>query len=116
MLAKLAMLIVLSALTACSLLVVRQQRLQAVHDMAEAAERAVALDRKLWHVRIEIAERSTPGAVAVLAAALGPTAPIPVAWCEPAASDAAPADGEPPATDPALLEIPGQHAPGEPLQ
>lgn len=80
MVAKLAMLILVMALTAASLLVVRQQRLQAVREMADAAERAANFDRTLWRVRVEIAEAVTPEDVTAMAKALGPMHHIPLPW------------------------------------
>lgn len=80
MVAKLAMLILVMALTAASLLVVRQQRLQAVREMADAAERAATFDRTLWRVRVDIARKVTPAQVAEMAKAMGPMLPIPVPW------------------------------------
>lgn len=80
MVAKLAMLILVMALTAASLLVVRQQRLQAVREMADAAERAATFDRTLWRVRVDIARRVTPTEVAEMARTMGPMQPIPVPW------------------------------------
>jgi hypothetical protein len=93
MVAKLAMLILVMALTAASLLVVRQQRLQAVREMADAAERAANFDRTLWRVRVEIAKSVTPGQVAEMARTMGPMQPIPVPWGLPAlAASEPPAD------------------------
>ncbi len=91
MVAKLAMLILVMALTAASLLVVRQQRLQAVREMADAAERAATFDRTLWRVRIDIASRVTPAEIAQMAQALGPMHPIPVPWGLPSLASARPA-------------------------
>ena len=60
MLAKLCIVIMAVTLTAASMLTVRQQRLDAVYDMARSLERAAAHDRQLQEVRIDIARRVTP--------------------------------------------------------
>ncbi len=80
MLAKLIVVVVLAAGTSAALLSVRQQRLEAVHEMAAAVERAAEIDRKLWTVRLEIARLSSPARVERLVAMseLGPWVPIPV--------------------------------------
>lgn len=77
------------ALTAASLLVVRQQRLTAVREMADAAQRAAEFDRKLWRVRVEIARRVTPQKIRDVLEGFGPMSPIPVIW-----HDAPPARAE----------------------
>lgn len=81
MVSKLAFLILSAAVAAAGLLVVRQQRLQAVHDMAQSVMRAHEDERALWRLRIEIANLITPGNVAVMAQPLGPMSPIPMLWC-----------------------------------
>ncbi len=83
MVGKVAMLVLVGALMAASLLVVRQQRLHAVREMAEAAERAARFDRTLWRVRVEIARRITPEGVHQMAADMGPLLPIPTPWSDP---------------------------------
>lgn len=80
MVGKLSMLIVALALTAASLLVVRQQRLTTVREMADAAQRAAEFDRKLWRVRVEIAGRITPREIRQMLDSFGPMTPIPVIW------------------------------------
>jgi hypothetical protein len=82
MLAKLVMIVIALALTGASLLAVRQQRLQAVSDMATAIERASALDRQTWRARIEIARRVSPEALEPLIAEMGAFEPMLVEWCE----------------------------------
>ena len=79
--AKLMLLVLSGGLIAAALLVVRQQRLQAVYQMTRALDRAAADDRRLWVVRTEIASRTTPERVSVLARALGPTRAIPQEIC-----------------------------------
>jgi len=77
--AKIMALILVGALTAIALLVVRQQRLQAVYEMTRALDRAARDDRDLWGVRVLIARGTSPERVRDLALALGPLRPIPVA-------------------------------------
>lgn len=88
MVGKVAMLVLVGALMAASLLVVRQQRLHAVREMAEAAERAARFDRTLWRVRVEIARRITPENVHQMAAGVGPLKPIPTPWSDPVLASA----------------------------
>lgn len=83
MLAKLCIVIMAVALTAASLLTVRQQRLDAVYDMSRSIERAAAHDRQLQEVRISIARMVTPDSVRTLAARHGEFQPIPLEWCDP---------------------------------
>lgn len=119
MLAKIAALILVSAAAAAGLLSVRQQRLEAVHEMSAAVRRAEALDRQLWRVRIDLARRITPERVHELAQQLGPLEPVPLEWCPPADGDDAPPawlgelgelddlDGAAPATPDAALASAG---------
>lgn len=88
--AKLILLILTGGLTAAALLVVRQQRLQAVYEMTRALDRAAEHDRKLWKLRIEIARQITPDRVERMAANLGGLHPIPLEVCEPAPAAPAP--------------------------
>ena len=83
MLAKLCIVIMAVTLTAASMLTVRQQRLDAVYDLARSLERAAAHDRQLQEVRIDIARRVTPDAVMRMAGRVGPFEPIPLEWCDP---------------------------------
>lgn len=76
MFAKLAALILSLGVVACILLAVRQQRVQAAHELAEVQRRVMEHDRTLWHLRTEIAERVSPVQVQELATRRGPTAPI----------------------------------------
>ena len=80
---KLATLIVVFAGVASGLLAVRQQRLQAAHDMAEAMRRAAEMDRQLWRLRAEIAARTTPDEIQRRLNELPTMAPIEVDWCPP---------------------------------
>ena len=72
-------LILFGTLTATALLVVRQQRLQAVYEMTRALDRAAKDDRALWGVRVLLARGTSPERVRDMAVALGPLRPIPVA-------------------------------------
>lgn len=60
MAAKLMAIVLTLALTAAGLLAIRQQRLQAVSEMAAAIERASALERQTWNVRSKIAAQVSP--------------------------------------------------------
>lgn len=83
MLAKLSLFILVAACTAAGVLVIRQQRLASMHDMARSVERSAELDRKLWQVRANLAERVTPSRVRGMVDTLGPLQPIPLYWCPP---------------------------------
>lgn len=83
MLAKLCIVIMAVALTAASLLTVRQQRLDAVYDMSRSIERAAAHDRQLQEVRIAISQSVTPDVVRTMAGRYGDFQPIPLEWCDP---------------------------------
>ncbi len=74
--AKLIAIVLMLTVTSITLLTVRQQRVQAVSDMATAIERAAALDRQLWRVRVEIGRRISPAELHDRLATLGPMEPI----------------------------------------
>lgn len=78
---KAMILIVSGAAVSVGLLVVRQQRLQAVYEMTRALERGSINDRDLWTLRAQIAESIRPEHVTKMAAALGPMNPIPREIC-----------------------------------
>lgn len=63
---KIAALIVVAAVTAAALLSMRQQRLRAAHELAEAHQRAVEHRHRVWRLRAEIARRTTPDRIALL--------------------------------------------------
>lgn len=84
---KLAALILIGASAGASLLVVRQQRLQAVHEMTRAAERMIEMERALWRLRTEVASRVTPQRIEADFSDDIAMEPIPLEWCPP--------DGEP---------------------
>jgi hypothetical protein len=77
-LAKIATVILTIGIVGCILLTTRQQRLQAVHDLAVLQRRVAEHDRTLWHLRAEIARNVQPRNVEALARALGPLEHIPV--------------------------------------
>lgn len=87
----------------CSLLVARQLRLQAVHELAQTHNRIAQHERVLWSLRVEVERRTTPEKIHLLATArLGPLQPISVAHApSPAITASAPAD------DPAAPSRPG---------
>lgn len=74
--AKLIAIVLVLTVTSVTLLTVRQQRVQAVSDMATAIERAAALDRQLWRIRLEIGRRTMPDALSTRLIAMGPMEPM----------------------------------------
>lgn len=80
---KFAAIILIGASAGASLLVVRQQRLQAVHEMTEAAERMIEMERTLWRLRTEIAARVTPEHLVTELPPGTELEPIPLEWCLP---------------------------------
>lgn len=77
MFAKIAAVILAIGVVAGALLSLRQLRLQAVHELATVQRRVAEHDRTLWHLRVEIAARTTPERTEELAQALGPLEPLP---------------------------------------
>lgn len=63
MFAKLAFVIVAAGVCACTLLAMRQARLQAAHDLAEARLRVRAIDERVALRRAEIGRLVAPGEV-----------------------------------------------------
>lgn len=53
--------------TACGLLVIRQQRIQAVYELASVSRRIDKLERTRWDLRIAIARATTPERVEAMA-------------------------------------------------
>ena len=83
MLAKLLVLILSLAALSASVLAVRQERLEAVGEMAEALRRAERADRELWRLRVKIGERLAPDELAErIERELGETMPIILDDCE----------------------------------
>ena len=66
MFAKLLLIILVAGATAGLLLVNRQHRLDAAHEMTDVHGRVVTHRRTLWHLRREIAERCRPDHVRVV--------------------------------------------------
>jgi len=75
-LAKLAVMVTVAALTAAWLLSVRQQRIMAAHDLISAHRRMAENERTLWRLRVEIANLLTPDRIEQIAGAVGPMQPI----------------------------------------
>lgn len=71
MFGKLVFLIVGVGVVAGVLLVNRQLRIQAAHELADAQRRVAQHDRTLWRLRAEIASRVTPQRVEAAASGLG---------------------------------------------
>lgn len=71
MFGKLVFLIVGVGVVAGVLLVNRQLRIQAAHELADAQRRVAQHDRTLWRLRAEIASRVTPQRVETAASRLG---------------------------------------------
>ena len=57
--------------------------MQAVHEMTEAAERMIEMERTLWRLRAEIASRVTPQDLEEEYASRQAMEPIPLEWCLP---------------------------------
>lgn len=76
MFAKLCVLILGGGACAAGLLSLRQQRLDAVHEMIVLQGRMTSLDRDLLTLRTRIASLVTPGRVERMALTLGPLRPL----------------------------------------
>lgn len=63
MFAKLAIIIVAIGLAACGLLAMRQARLQAAHELAQAQLRIARVDERLLTLHAQIADRVTPASI-----------------------------------------------------
>lgn len=80
MFGKLVMVVLTIGVCACTLLSLRQARLQAAHELARAQLRVRECDDQLWALRAKIADRVRPEQVQQMAAALGsfrPMLPLP---------------------------------------
>lgn len=75
MFAKLVAVIFSIGICACALLAMRQSRLQAASEVAQAQLRISELDERLWMLRARIAEGVTPVQVERMAAGLGRMTP-----------------------------------------
>lgn len=76
LLAKLCVLILCVGATACVLLTLRQQRLDAVHELAVLQRDMAQLDHDLFRFRARIMASVTPGQIEKMALALGDMRPI----------------------------------------
>jgi len=86
--AKIVFLALCAAATGASLLSVRQQRVQAAHEMATLHERIAQREESLAKLRLAIAGRLTPGHIRSLVAALEASRddelePVRFEWCAP---------------------------------
>jgi Cu/Ag efflux pump CusA len=70
--AKLIVVILTIGIVACMLLTVRQQRLQAVHDIANIQRRVAEKDRALAEFRVDLAVRLTPERIEAMTRGIGP--------------------------------------------
>ncbi|MCC6227986.1 MAG: hypothetical protein IT432_02030 [Phycisphaerales bacterium] len=75
MFAKLAAIILALGILGCTLLAMRQQRLQAAHELAEAQLRIRKSDEQLWLLRAQIARRLNPENIRDMATDAGPLRP-----------------------------------------
>ncbi len=89
MFAKLLFIIVVVAASACALLVIRQQRIDAFHEITQTYKRLSEHERTLWTMRAEIAERCRPSQVRLAMNGLG------INWAPLPARPMTPADIEP---------------------
>ena len=78
---KLVALILIAAAAAAALLAVRQQRVQAAHELAEIQRGIASCDQALWRLRIEIASRTSPAEIESMIAHAGPMSPVLIDWC-----------------------------------
>ena len=78
MFAKLLFIILTLGATGCALLVIRQQRIDTVHEMSTIHQRLLGHERTLWELRSEIAKRCRPSQVRLAMNQMGGTwVPIP---------------------------------------
>lgn len=80
MFAKLVVVVLTIGVCACTLLSLRQARLQAAHELTRAQLRVRESDDRLWAMRADIARRVVPDQVQQMASALGrfrPMLPLP---------------------------------------
>ncbi|MCC6322373.1 MAG: hypothetical protein IT438_13165 [Phycisphaerales bacterium] len=74
MFAKIVAVILTIGTVACVLLAIRQQRVQAAHELAQVQRRVLDQDRTLWQLRSEIAARIIPSSIAANTRRFGPLA------------------------------------------
>jgi len=100
MFGKLLLIILTAGGTAAGLLVIRQDRIETAHRMAQAHARILEHERALWQLRAEIAASCRPAAVREM------IAPLPDSW------QAVPDPTNPrAATAPGLVSAPAAPAP-----
>lgn len=79
--AKLGACVLCGAISAIGLLASRQERVHAASELSDSIQRRAEADRALWELRLEIARRTSPGA---LQAVIGDDAnEIIRDWCPP---------------------------------
>ncbi len=76
MFVKLSAVILSVGVVACGLLALRQQRLQAAHELTQAQLRIRQQDEQLWTMRTRIAAEVTPQKIEHLAASFGKLRPM----------------------------------------
>lgn len=76
MFAKICCVIVAVGAFGCALLALRQGRLQAASELTQTQLRISKLDHRLWTLRAQIAEATTPTAIERMAAGLGQFRPM----------------------------------------
>lgn len=76
MFAKLCVLVVSMGVIACTLLGIRQLRVQAAHEAAAVVRRGEKQNREIWKLRSEIARRVTPTQVQLSASKFGALKPL----------------------------------------
>jgi hypothetical protein len=81
--AKLCVLIISTGLIACTLLALRQQRIEAVHQLAMVNLRIMEADRGLARLRTDIASNMEPKKIEALASKIGTLRPIETAPVKP---------------------------------
>lgn len=81
MVPKALILVAAGGVVSLGVLVLRQQRLDAVHEMTRSLERAADAERLAWQLRARIADAVEPTNVRRMAAGLGPMKPIPREVC-----------------------------------
>lgn len=73
---KVVLLVIAVGAGACTLLALRQSRLQVASELAQSQLRVCEADERLWLRRSQVASAVTPQSVERLARALGPMKPI----------------------------------------
>lgn len=76
MFSKLAFVILSLGVVGCSLLALRQGRLQVASELTQAQLRINAADERLWLLRARIAQGVTPEQIELMAQSIGPLRPV----------------------------------------